>query len=109
MDRIDGELETQPISSVFRVGLSAYAEELVADAQITPSSGKKIMLTWVQIIPAPDNTVDNLVTIKFNGASSNIYKTYVIGREAVFIGNTNQALDIDLENSEKVTVNIHYM
>lgn len=91
-----------------RTGLTAWARLLTASDSITPSAGKKLMVTWIQVIPATSNSSDNLVTISFDGDPDNLYTVYALGREAVFIGDADQALDIQLETSEKVTVNIHY-
>lgn len=96
------------MSDADRHGLIPYAEELIASTQIVPTSGKKIQLLWVQIIPDPDGAEGNLVTITFNGSGVNIYKTYVLGRGAEFIGDIDQPLDILLENAVKTTVNLQY-
>lgn len=90
-----------------KYNLLSYAEQLTSSASITPTSGKKLQIMWVQIIADPDVTTANLVTIGFNGDSA-IYKTYALGREAVFTGNTDQVLDITLENAQPVTINIQY-
>lgn len=107
MDRIDGVLETQPTSSVEKYDLIPYAEELTSSATITPSAGKKIQVVWCQVIAKTDNTTANLVTIGFAGGSR-LYRVYALGRTAVFTGVADQVLNIDLTNSQPVTVNIHY-
>lgn len=99
-----GNLYTQEAS---KHDLLAYAEQLTSSASITPTSGKKLQIVWVQVVADPDGTAGNLVTIGFNGSSA-LYKVYALGRSALFTGATNQVLDITLENSQPVTVNIQY-
>jgi hypothetical protein len=110
LGRIDGILETQPIKTMEQYELLPYAQQLTASDTITPTSGKKIQLVWVQIIADPDASAGNLVTLTMtiNSVSTDIYKVYALGRTAVFTGDTNAVLSITLENSQPVTVNIQY-
>lgn len=95
------------VAEATKNNLLPYAQQLTASASITPTAGKKIQVVWVQVIPDPDGTEGNLVTIGFN-AGDTLYKVYALGRSAVFLGATNQVLGITLENSQPVTVNIQY-
>jgi hypothetical protein len=95
------------VSDAEKYDLLSYAEELTASDSITPSAGMRIEVIWVQVIPDPDGASGNLVQIGFNGDPA-LYTIYVLARSAVFVGAVDQALDITLENSEKVTVNIQY-
>lgn len=90
-----------------KLGLIPYAQQLTASTSITPTSGKKLEVVWCQVIADPDNSDGNLITIGFDGGST-LYKVYALGRSAVFTGDTDQALDITLENGQPVTVNIQY-
>lgn len=110
IDRIDGKLETQPTQEQSKVELLPYAKQRTTSDTITPTSGKKIRLIWAQVVPDPDGTAGNLVTISMtiSGVLTDIYKVYALGRSAVFTGDTDEDLVITLENSEPVTINIQY-
>lgn len=90
-----------------KLDLIPYAEQLSASDQIVPSAGKAIEVVWCQVIGDPDASNGNLVTIGFDSGVT-LYKVYSLGRSAIFRGDPDQALNITLENSENVTVNIHY-
>lgn len=110
LDRIDGELETQPIEDTLKSALLPYAKLRTASDVITPSAGKKIQIIWVQVIPDSANTVSNLVTIDMtiNTVVTDLYKVYALGRSAKFTGDVDTDVNITLANAQPVTVNIHY-
>lgn len=90
-----------------KLDLIPYAELLTSSDSITPSAGKAIQVVWVQIVANPDNTAANLTTIEFDGGPT-LYKVYALGRSAVFTGEADQALNIELDTAEPVSVNIQY-
>lgn len=95
------------VAEATKTSLLPYAQQLTASASITPALGKRIQVVWVQVIPDPDGSEGNLITIGFNGGTV-LYRVYALGRSAVFTGGVDQVLDITLENGQPVTVNVQY-
>jgi hypothetical protein len=98
------------VNAAEKYSLLPYAKERTASDTLTPSAGKRIQLVWVQVVPDPDGTAGNLVTISMTigGVLTDVYKVYALGRTAVFTGDTDTDLVITLENSQPVTINMQY-
>ena len=85
-----------------------YADRLTSSHSIIPTTGKRIRLIWVQVLPATiTNPTGNKVIIKFR-TTSNIYSGEVVGHWDTFEGAVDEPLDITLANAEPVDVNVHY-
>lgn len=89
-------------------GKTSFSEILTASTVITPAAGKYLTVYKLQVVPSPDNSSANPVTIKFTGASNNLFEGYAGGFWEPFSGAVNQALDITLTNAQPVSVTIHY-
>lgn len=95
------------VAEVTKVGLTPYAEILTGPDSIVPASGKRVQVAWVQVIPNPDNTVANAVTVEFDGGQR-LYSVYAVGRSATFTGEVDQALLLTPATSQPVSVNVQY-
>lgn len=107
----DNPMDVLDQSSLRRYGTGRipYAKRRTANDQIVPSvAGKAIRVVWVSVLPADDNTAPNPVTIKFNGATDNLYTGEIIGHWESFEGGVDEPVDILLTNVQPVDVNIHY-
>lgn len=81
---------------------------LTTTTDITPTTGKKIRLLWLQALPNSDNDVANLVTVGFVGAAQALYCSYALSHWQMFDGAVDQALRITLANNRPVAVTVHY-
>lgn len=91
-------------------GKSAYTGLLSTagdNTVITPAAGKRIQVVWVNFLPNSDNTVANLVTVKF-GTGAGFYLNYAVGHFEVFTGAVDQSVVVNLTNAQPVAVTIHY-
>lgn len=98
------------VNAAEKYTLLSFAKLLTADDVITPATGKRIQIVWCQIVPSSDNLLVNPVTLRLtiNSVLTDIYKVYALGRTAVFTGDVNTPLVIDLLTAETVSVNIQY-
>lgn len=98
------------LSGRFGGGKSAYAAVISTSGDttvITPAAGKRVRVYWVSFIPNSDNTAANLVTVKFAGGTS-MYVGYAMAHWEEFTGTTNQAVVVNLSNTQPVAVTIHF-
>ena len=94
----------------FSGGKTSYSDTLVTagdNTVITPASGKRIQVFWVHVIPNSNNDSANLVAVKFAGGIT-MYTSYVISHWEPFTGGVDQAVVVNLQNTERVAVTIHY-
>lgn len=77
---------------------------------ITPPSGQKLRVLWVQALPSSDNNNANEIIVKFAGESDTIamYRSYAISHWEPFEGAVDQALVVVTETAEKISVTVHY-
>lgn len=86
-----------------------YAQSLIADASITPTSGKRIEVIKVQVMQNPTNSGATQVTLNFPSVGDFITGWAYSDRPESLIGAVNEALVINLDsNGEPVSVNIKY-
>jgi len=69
------------VAEATKSNLLPYAKILTASDTITPASGKKLEIVWVQVVPNSDNTNSNLVTLTL-ASIGDLYKVYALGRSA---------------------------
>ena len=108
---LDATLAAQKANLDYRYsgGKSSYGAVLSTSgdtAVLTPASGKRIRVFWVSLIPNSDNTVANLVTVKFT--STVLYLGYAIAHWEVFTGSTDEVLTVNLANAQPVAFTVHY-
>lgn len=82
---------------------------LVGDTTIhTPAAGKAIRLFWISALNDPDQSVSPKITIKFTGATNNLYATYGLAHWEIFTGPVDTPLLVNLDQAGDVAVTIHY-
>lgn len=106
----NAELRAAPIGAAEKYDLRSYAKLRTADDTIIPAAGKRLQLVWCQVVPNPDNSSANLVTVRMTlaGVLTDVYAVYAVGRSAVFTGDVNTNIVIDLDNTMPTTVNVQY-
>lgn len=114
MDRIDGELETQPTVDVNKKSTLLYRERLTSDTTLTPESGKRLVIVKIQVLQSPDNETANPVTITMasqindNNADGAVFDSWVGSDSTEIIGDIDEEAVINLANSNPVSVMINY-
>lgn len=79
---------------------------------VTPAAGKLIELLWASVVPSPDNVSANLVTIYFEDddpVTEAKYVVYAVGHWEPLPGPVDKALIVRTENSQPVTVALHFI
>jgi hypothetical protein len=74
----------------------------------TPAAGKAIRLFWISALNDPDQVQTPRITIKFSGATSNLYAAYAIAHWEIFTGAVNAPLVVNLDQSGDVAITMHY-
>lgn len=95
----------------FSGGKTSYAAVLSASGDhtvITPTAGKRIQIYWIAFVPNSDNTISNLVTVKLSVSAINMYIGYALAHWELFTGAINEAVTINLTNTQPVAFTIHY-
>lgn len=98
------------VNAAEKINLKSYAKFLTADDTITPAAGKRLQLVWALVVANSDNVAANGVTIRMTigGVLTDIYAVYALGRSAVFTGDVDTPIVIDLINGNQMSVNMQY-
>lgn len=107
MDRIDGELETQPTVDKNKQDVLYYAEVLTGSTVLTPTSGKAIKLVKMQVLQNPDNETANRVTLTF-ASTGDFFTGWVGSDSSEVIGDIDEDLSINLTSAAPVSVMLRY-
>lgn len=91
-------------------GLTPFAAQVTASGNttiLTPTTGKKLDVRWVTALNDPDQTNAPRIIVKFAGGLE-LYRSYAIAHWEKFVGATNEALVVNLDQAGDVAVTIHY-
>ena len=82
---------------------------LTATTTYSPTTGKKMRLKWIIVVPSSDNGSANYVDVRWAGAAKPLYAGYALAHwEAFDAPAINTGLVITLTNNQPVAVTIHY-